>query len=284
MNSVDYQLTNGKLTRVDLDTDHYYWLDQQYCISVTRVLDIAAPFPEGLRNYLRDTNADESKANMEYKRNRGSDLHDALDRLMRAKKVLSADYPTSYEKNAIATFIRFIRFLQPERFQTEIPVADAGLRVAGTLDFVGWVDPLKLPMLLEPNKYLEIDTEGNFKPNRKAVEEFLILSPKLTKDNMKQIIIDWKFTARNAFNHQVQVAAYREMHAKSYGEAPQRAFTWRYSPQHKFGFDFCESTLQYESFERIYQTAIEYLGKFPEPPSLTVWPEQFELYKSKREK
>lgn len=270
MNSVDHLLTNGKLTRVDIDTDHYYWIDGQFCISVTRVLDIAAPFPEGLRNYLRDTAAEDSKANMEYKRDRGSDLHDALDRLMRAKTLVAADYHTAYEKQAITTFIRFIRFLQPTKFETEIPVADAELRVAGTLDFVGWVDPIRLAYLLDPLKHLTLDENGDFVPK---VPISRYAQPIL-------VIIDWKFTARNAYNHKVQVAAYKEQYAKSYKNAPERAFTWRYSPTHKFKFDMQESTLGYKSFTRIYDTCIEYLGKFPEPPLMTVYPEKFELFKN----
>lgn len=272
MSSKDFVLTNGKLTRLDLDTEHYYWLDGQYCISVTKVLDIAAPFPEGLRAYLRNGTAEETTANMEVKRDRGSRLHQALDRLMQAESIDSADYITQYEKEAIATFMRFIRFLKPRNFETEIPVADAKRRVAGTLDFVGEVDSRKLEMLLSPTKYLTVDNDGNFQFKGIHVQQGTTL------EDMKRIIIDWKFTGRSVYNHRVQVAAYAQQYEMSYGDPVARKFTWRYSPQHKFGFEFQESTLGYESFTRIYDTCLDYLGKFPEPPTIKQYPKTFKLF------
>jgi hypothetical protein len=62
------------------------------------------------------------------------------------------------------------------------------------------------------------------------------------------------------------------------GTLASRAFTWRYSNRHKAGFDFQESTLGYNSFKRIYDTTIEYLGEFPNPPTLRRYPTSVRLY------
>lgn len=273
-----YELSNCEILRVDVDDEHYYYggekgKDKTFYLSLTRVLDIGGPFPEGLRQYLRVTSYEEQKDRLEFTGNRGSKLHDALDQLMNRKALdLRKDYTNTYEKDAIVTFIRMMRFLSPGKYSTELIVADPDLRIAGTLDFEGFVDEWKLEALLNPLKYLEVDSDSDLQ----LKEQWLNL-PQGSK--RVHIVIDWKFTGRNAYSHKVQVAAYKTMFNKSRsGTNVRRAFTWRYSPKHKFGFDFNESLLDYKSFKRIYDTSIEYLGEFPMPPTLKRYPDNVRLY------
>lgn len=273
-----YELSNCEILRLDVDDEHYYYGgrkgdDKQFYLSLTRVLDIGGPFPEGLRQYSRVTSYEEQKDRLEFTGNRGSKLHDALDQLMNRKALdLRKDFTSTYEKDAIVTFVRMMRFLSPGKYNTELIVADPDLRVAGTLDFEGFVDEWKLTALLDPLKYLEVDSDSDLQLKEKWLD-----IPKSSK--RVHIVIDWKFTGRNAYGHKVQVAAYKTMFNKSRaGSNVSRAFTWRYSPKHKFGFDFNESLLNYKSFKRIYDTTIEYLGEFPMPPSLKRYPESVRLY------
>lgn len=271
-----YALNNCELMRLDVDDDHYYYGgavngEKQYYLSVTQVLNIGGPFPENLREWLRNTDAQESKAIFEARGQRGSKLHDALDRLMQREEIELKEFPTQYEKDAITTFIRMMRFLTPNKFETESVVADPALRLAGTLDFKGIVDDWKLEALLDPNKYLEVDSEGDLQLKEKWLG--------LPSRKRTSIIIDWKFTSVNAYNHKLQVAAYKTMWGKCYrGMKPSRAFTWRYSPRHKFGFDFSESKQSYRDFTRVYDTAVDYLGEFPPPPNVKRFPERVRLY------
>lgn len=275
-----YQLANCEIMRLDVDDEHYYYggrpnQEKEYYLSVTKVLDIGGPFPEGLRQYLRVSSYEEQKERLQMTGDRGSKLHDALDRLMcRQELNLRQDYQTTYEKDAIAMFMRFMRFLDPGKYETELTVADPDLRIAGTLDFKGFVDEWRLTCLLEPNKFLDIDSDGDLQ----LKQQWISLG-----DNKKRVhaVIDWKFTGRNAFSHKVQVAAYKAMNNKSRAGRPvSRAFTWRYSPRHKHGFDFSESLLTYQSFKRIYDTTIEYLGEFPMPPEIKKYPERVRLYEA----
>lgn len=274
-----YELSNIEIMRLDVDTEHYYYggkkgEDKQYYLSVTRVIDIGGPFPEGLRQYLRITSFDEQVERLETTGQRGTKLHDALDQLMKKKELnLKENYTSQYEKDAVVTFIRMMRFLDPGKYSTELIVADPDLRTAGTLDFKGIVDAWKLTALLEPLKYLEADSEGDLQ-----LKEKWLLLPETSKRIC--IIIDWKFTGRNSYSHKVQVGAYKTMNNKTRKGVPaSRAFTWRYSPKHKFSFDFQESLLDYNSFKRIYATCIEYLGEFPAPPTIKRFPEKVQLYK-----
>lgn len=207
---------------------------------------------------------------------RGSKLHGALDQLMKGQEVSLLEYPTQYEKDAITTFIRMMKFLSPNKFETEQTVADPALKLAGTLDFKGIVDDWKLLALMNPTKYLEVDSDDDLQ----LKQQYLGIPVK----GRTCIIIDWKFTSVNAYNHKLQVAAYKTMYGKSYkGMKPSRAFTWRYSPRHKFGFDFSESKKTYRDFTRIYDTTIDYLGEFPPPPLIKKFPEVVRLY-NKEEK
>lgn len=281
--TVYYQLSGYEVMRLEYDDEHYYYggkdgEEKQFYLSVTRVLDIAGPFPEGLRQYLRVTTYEEQQDRLQYTGQRGTDLHAALEALLNGTELDLRDYKTRFEKDAIVTFIQFIKFLDPAKFETEQVVADPDLRLAGTLDFQGYVDSWKLIALDNPTKYLELDSDGMFQ----LKEEWLTKLPAESK--RQRIVIDWKFTGRSAYSHSVQVAAYKTMFNKTRKGNVSRAFTWRYSPRHKFGFDFKESHFDYRSFKRIYDTAIEYLSGFPEPPVVKRYPERVRLYEPQKPK
>jgi hypothetical protein len=238
---------------------------------VTQVLDIAAPFPEGLRDYLRVSSFEEQKDRLESTGSRGTKLHGALDGLMNGVEYKLEDFPTTYEKDALLTFKRWMRFLAPTKFETEQVVADLDLRVAGTLDLCITTEQWKLEVLLNPIKFLELDSEGDYQLKHK----WLDLPTKIKS----KVIIDYKFTGRNAYNHKVQVAKYKHMYNKSYkGPKCTAAYSWRYSPKHKFGFDFQLSELDHNAYKRIFDTFIEYSGGFPEPPNMKVYPKSIRLF------
>ena len=266
MEETIYTLSNCEVMRLDVDDD------KQLYVGVTTVLDVAAPFPEGLRMYLRVTSFEESRDRLESTGSRGTGLHEALDRLAKAEEIDLREYKTTYEKDAIVTFIQMWRFLNPGKFDTELIVADPTLRMAGTMDFNGFVEDWRLTALLDPTRYLEVDSDGELQLKEKWFN---------LPENSKRIriVIDWKFTGRNAFSHKLQVAEYKTMNNKSRpGRQCSRAFTWRYSPKHKFRFDFQESELTHRDFMQVYKTFITYTGKFPQPPQIRRYPTHVRLY------
>lgn len=269
------QLANGPLTRIDLDLEHHYFSDGVYFVSLTRILDMGAPFPEGLRQYLRLTDPDESAERLQMTKDRGSKLHHALEMLAGGMELYLEDYPTTYEKDAIVTFIRTMRFLYPDGWpkdnRTERIVADPKRRVGGTLDLFAGADKRRLEALLNPRKHLKLENDS-----------IVTINPLEGPKRLVGFILDYKFTGRSTYNHEVQASKYRTMYNDSYkGKRATRAFTWRYSPRHKLGFDFREARLPASSFDRIYKTAIEYMGGFPEPPELKVYPESVRLFEKK---
>lgn len=271
-----YELSNCEIMKLEVDDDHYYYGgpkggEKEYYLSVTQILNIGGPFPEGLREWLRATTYEDSKTKFEVAGARGTKLHEALERLIKREELELKDYPTQYEKDALVTFIRVMRFLQPTKIVTEEIVADPDLKVAGTIDMRAIAYAWKLNALLDPNKYLEIDSDGDLQLKERWFD--------MVNNIRVSFIWDHKFASMNAYNHKIQVTAYRRMYAKSHkGMKPSRAFVWRYSSRHKFGFDFTESTRPYTAFTRIYQITIDYLGEFPAPPLIKRFPEKIRLY------
>lgn len=272
-------LSNCSLTRLDVDTEHYYYINGDYAVSLTHILDIGAPFPEGLRQWLRVTDAEESQERLEMTKDRGTKLHHALESLVMGMELHLEDYPTTYEKDAIVTFIRFMRFLQPTKLQTELIVADPKLMVGGTMDLVGVADKRRLDLLTNPTYALKL-TDDNLEPTK----------PLEGKQKLIKFIIDYKFTGRSSYNHKVQCSKYKSMYNASYrAQNASQAYTWRYSAKHKFGFDFNDASIHAgqkitaKSFDRIYATAIEYLGGFPKPPVIKVFPDRVRLFNKVKE-
>lgn len=269
------KLSNCSLTRIDLDTEHHYYGDGEYFVSLTHILDIGAPFPEGLRQWLRLTDADESAERLTMTKDRGTKLHHALESLVMGLELYLEDYPTTYEKDALVTFIRTMRFLNPTKFKTEIIVADAKLKVGGTMDIVGFADRRKLDILLKPTYAVDLIDDN-----------FQLKKPLEGEEELVKFVMDYKFTGRSSYNHKVQASKYKQMYNMSYAkETPaESAYIWRYSPKHKLHFDMKLADLEPKSFDRIYDTAIEYLGGFPTPPEMVVYPESVRLFEPVKEK
>ena len=195
---VVYELSNCEIMRLDVDDEHYYYGgeiggEKQFYVGVTTVLDVASPFPEGLRQYLRMSSFDEQKERLEVTGARGSKLHHALDLLANAEELDLKNYPTTYEKDSLVTFIQAWRFLAPGKFDTELVVADPDLRIAGTMDFNGFVDEWRLEALLNPLKYLDVDSEGDLQLKEKWLD---------LPSNSKRIriVVDFKFALGHKFS------------------------------------------------------------------------------------
>ena len=243
-------------------------------VSLTHILDIGAPFPEGLRQYLRRSSEEESLELLTMTKDRGSKLHHALESLTAGSELYLEDYPSTYEKDAIVTFIRTLRFLFPDgklpkESRTELIVADPKRKVGGTLDFVTIADKRRLEALLKPLGAIKL-----------VNDEFVLAKPLVGRTHPVKFVMDYKFTGRSSYNHKVQASKYRSMYNQSYAkEKPaSKAFIWRYSPRHKLHYDMQYASLPAKSFDRIYDTALEYLGKFPEPPELVVFPDSVRLF------
>lgn len=278
---VSQKLSNCELVRLDLDDEHFYFIynDEfpkgKFCVSVTKLLDEAGPVPFGLREFWKQNSKQDSEEILNVTGERGKRLHQALEDLMEGLEVdLKQFHQNVFEKDAITTFIRVFRFLQPAQYKKEKAVASPSLGVAGTLDFVGRVDPVRLQMLQEPTKYLDLDP---------VTQEIVVKEKHL--DMLKgirmpiKVVIDWKFTAGIRYSHHKQVIFYRNAYNESYASEPNvtHCFIWRYSNRHKFGFELQEVTGDFDSFLNLYRTYLDINGGLPEPPVIRTYPDKVRL-------
>lgn len=278
---VTHTLSNCQLTRVDIDTEHYYFIhnddfpEGQFCASVTSVIDKAGPVGYGLREFWKNNSKQESEELLQERGERGSKLHNGFEDLLKGIELnLDKDYASAYEKAALTCFVRTLRFLAPERFKSELVVASPALLLAGTLDFVGYVDSRRLMMLANPVKYLDLDETGNLVVKPKMAE-LLQGEPILVK-----IVIDWKTSNGIHYAHEKQIIAYRQMYNESYAQEQPvtHCAIWRVSTRHKCGFELKLVQGEFASFRNIYDTYLDMNGGvIPEPPRLTVWPKKLQL-------
>jgi hypothetical protein len=274
------QLSNCNLTRLDVDTEHYYYADGEYYVSVTQVLGIGAPQPEGLLQWFKDKTPEEIQERMVMTRDRGIKLHHALESLIIGMELYLEEYPTVYEKDAIVTFIRFMRFLvkygslDVKSIKSEYIAADTVLKVGGTIDLYARADKRALDILENPTYKLKL-VDDNFE----------LIKPLEGKKKMIGFVLDNKFTGRLAYNHKVQAKKYQKMHNASYKALrASEGYIWRYSPKHKFGFDFKDASIHLKqkitakAFKRIYETTLEFIGGYPDPPVIKVFPNSVRLF------
>jgi len=275
MNEFTTVLSNCTITKVQDDLNHYYFVDGEYYVSLTHILEVGAPFPEGLKTWLRVTDGEASQERFEMTGARGTKLHKALEDLSLGMELYAEDFPTTYEKDAITTFIRCMQFLfpqgkYPKETHLEAIVADTNLKVGGTMDFVSVADLRRLELLCNATYSLDLDKNGRFVPKK----------PLEGKEKPVKFVKDYKFTGKSSYNHKVQVSKYKYMFNRCYiNEQPAtKAYIWRYSPQHKFGFQMQEASFREKSFNRIYETALDYLGGYPKPPQIKVYADKFSLF------
>ncbi len=277
---VTHKLSNCEITRVELDDNHYYFIknedfpEGQFCMSVTNVIDEAGPVAYGLREFWKRNSKEESEELLLERGNRGKKIHNAFEDLLGGLRLdLEKDYPSVYEKAAITTFVRCLKFLQPSLFKSELVVASPSIMLAGTLDFVGLVQKARLDMLSNPNMYLTINENGEYEP--KPAHASLLENQEVIK-----VLIDWKTSAGIHYAHEKQVIAYREMYNESYAhEKPvTHCGIFRVSTRHKHGFEFKYVEGTFDSFKRLYDTYLDiHNGKIPQPPDLTVYPKKIQL-------
>lgn len=255
--SKEYKLSNGILTRIDLDTSHYYYFNDDYYPSVTSILDEAAPVGYGLRNFWRNNTKEESDAILETARGIGSRVHDSIEQLLLGAEIDMTLF-SEREKKCVVSFVDWFRYYQPRDIQPEQPIASSIYKYAGTLDLVA-----------------TIDIDG--KPTR--------------------VIVDFKTSSAIHFNYEMQVGAYKQAYKESYGVDIERCFILRIGTTHKGksakegamketgeAWEFKETNPNaFEIFKNVYQTYLGlHDGQIPEPATLVVYPTKLKLFEFKK--
>jgi hypothetical protein len=137
MKTQEFKLTNPfEIVRREQDGTHYYYINDAFYPSVTRILDEAAPMPYSLRNWLATNTPEQQEEVKNVSLGLGSKMHDAYERLLSGAELnLDKDYPTTKEKKHIMSFVQWFHDTAPQTICTEEAVASLQYKFAGTLDY-----------------------------------------------------------------------------------------------------------------------------------------------------
>lgn len=258
INSTDthdtFQLIKRKVVKKKTDWSHSYWIDDQWYPSVTTILEHGLPQSIGLIEYWKSRTPDAIDDTLEDAKQRGSNVHHAIEKLLKGEPIELVDYNRKREKDALVGFWDWFQTWEPEEFQSEQVVVfeHPDISYAGTLDMV---------LRLNGETWL-ID----FKTSRHSTE-----------------------TA----SHHLQLAAYKEAYEQSHGitvdrigvlylgtshkrtnkeEPPTRGKMWALE-------EVDQGKYTPDAFKRVYDMCLFLNEKFLEPPLVNEYPDKIKLFK-----
>lgn len=234
-------LLQPKIVRIEQDGTHYYYVNDEFYPSVTRILDEAGPVPWALKNWML-TNTPESadeikKATADF----GTLMHDAYQRLLLGDEVnLEEDFTDTKSKRNIMSFHRWFYKFAPDAktIQAEHTVASVSHKFAGTLD-------------------LAVEKDGEL------------------------FIIDFKTTSGIYYSHELQLTAYKMAYEEMYKRKVDKVAIVRTGTRHKDEYEFKEVERDPQEFLNVYQTYLSLNGgKIPDPPNIKDYPKTVKLYEN----
>lgn len=257
-----YKRLNTEIIKVELDTDHYYYLpDIGWVPSVTSILDEAAPVGFGLRNFWKQNSAEESDQIFKQAGEFGSKIHVACEQLLNGETLnLLEHYPTIPEKKSIVAFGKWFGTVNPKSYDSEQVVASTKYVFAGTLDFLGQITRANAVQALGLTKT--------------ATEAFINGEP----DKLETWLIDIKTSKYLHYSHELQVAAYKQAVYESLGITVDRTGLLRIPSLHKIGFEFKETKRTVDDYMNVYRTYKDiHNGTIPYPKEIVVYPTTYKL-------
>jgi len=249
---VTYKLKQTEVTRYEDEFGHSYEIDGQPIIGVTTILSMGVPAESGLINWWKNKTPEEGQAILEDAQERGSNVHQAIETLLFAQKVIPLTFKRKRERDSIEAFMDFYRTVQPTDYRTEQVVAftDEKFQFAGTLDFVATIN----------GKRILID----FKTSKVA-----------SKKNSLQVEA-YKRAIEQSYDEEIYAcyilylgSAHKGMRVKTDENG---------IPTTGKGWFIVKSEDTFEDFERAYDMAIWLNGgEYPRPPKVRAYPEFWQL-------
>ncbi len=127
---------NPVIVKKELDDEHFYFVDDVFFPSVTKILGETLPTPYALRQWIGEVGNEKAEAKLEQAGARGSLIHDTCERLLMGAEIkLHETFPKKSDQKVIVGFMNWVAEAKPvfEYSDIERTVASkAGF--AGTLD------------------------------------------------------------------------------------------------------------------------------------------------------
>lgn len=124
------------IKKVEVDNEHYYYVNDKFHPSVTKILGETLPTPYALRYWIGEVGNEKAEAKLNSAGDRGSKIHNACEALLFGQTVkLKESFPDKKDQKCIVSFIDWVNEYKPE-FKAD----DIEMIVASTLGFAGTLD------------------------------------------------------------------------------------------------------------------------------------------------
>lgn len=168
------------IVRKEVDDTHFYYVNDKFVPSVTKILQEAMPTPYALRQWIGDVGNEKAEEKLNKASERGTALHEACEKLLMGQEInLKEDFPDDTDKKVLVGFVNWAAEFKPIVHHIEIQVASE-LGFAGTIDIDCDIDPA---IIYKQTKF---------------------------KTDNPSWIIDIKSSSNVYDSHKLQVAAYRQ--------------------------------------------------------------------------
>jgi hypothetical protein len=240
-----------------VNDEHYYYVDDKFVPSVTKILHEAMPMPIGLKMWLGDVGNEKADQKLNQAAARGTYLHNLCESLLNGVEINLNEVADRKDKKSLVSFVNWFSDFQPNNIEVEQVVAST-LGYAGTLDIKCTIEP----EFLEKNKI-----KPQYDTNR--------------------WIIDIK-TSRSIYTeHKLQVTAYQEAVYEMTGDRCNRAIL-HLNPLTKLGYKFDNDFTIEDKLITVddFMTVLNMYkmingGVIPEPPIMEEYPETLTLMPKK---
>lgn len=248
----EWKLRNGTVVRYETEFGHSYYIDDEYVVGVTTMLNMGTPTPAGLLEYFKRTDKQTQEDILTDAQERGTNVHQAIERFLLGEAVYPSEFKREAEKRAMAAFIDFFLTTQPQEVVSEHVVAyiDKRWKFAGTLDFIGTINGKRILIDFKTSKIPSLSNSLQVQAYKAAVEQS-------TEEK-----IDACYTLYLGTSH-------RGSRSKPDGNGmPNNGKMW----------NLVESTNGFSEVLLAYQMMIMANGgKYPDPPTVMTYPEKWQL-------
>lgn len=253
-----YKLKQTEVTRYEDEFGHSYEIDGEPIVGVTTILSMGVPAEAGLINWWKNNTVDEAQEILEDAQERGSNVHQAIETLLFAEKVVPNAYKRKKERDAIESFMDFFKTVKPEKFQPEQVVAyiDEKMKFAGTLDLIATINGKRLVIDFKTSKVPSKKNSLQVKAYARAIEQ----------------------------SYDEKIDDCYVLYLGSGHKGTRSKLDENGIPNNGKGWYIVKSEDTFEDFERAYDMALWVNGGYPNPPKVQVYPEYWQLLEVDREK
>lgn len=256
VNSKSYKLKQCEVTRYEDEFGHSYTIDGEPVASATTLLSMGAPVEIGLLEYYKRTDKETQEQVLQDASERGTNVHQAIEQLLKGKRVSSLDFTRNREKKSIAAFVDFFGKVKLTDAVTEQVVAykSGDVTFAGTLDLICTINGKRILLDFKTSKVPSFKHSLQVQAYKAAIEQS-------TDEKIDDCYV---------------------LYVGSLHKGARPTFDENGIPNNGKGWQIKKSENTFKDFGLVYRMAIlANDGKYPTPPKIEVYPQYWQILEEK---